>query len=429
MIVTTQPVAGVLVVLRDAIRRQLEEQGLEGEEMKRHVRGCLERVSVSRVFDLEGLWEVLEDLDSAAEQKDKPRAADPVIAPLKDPSPEGIPLEAGPEASPELGETGRQKDEQASSRLLLPALRPARSEVADSEDEEELSSASSSPLSSPPASSPREVTASQAGETAVSQQGSPARPHPQPHPQQQPQAAPPSSNTQASESTLPDIIAITHFSALLTTLFTHHEKKSAHTSLQLLSSHLRYLSRNLPSDPLILILNSTASSTSSTTEAGNPHAGSAIVPRRSEKPLDHTLRSIFNPPPLAVPGYRHGAASRRNKPSFGLVFTQLLDMHLLCTRIPRDTEDAERLYAPQPASDGAEVRYVWAVEVLLDEVGVWETQDERKGAGGNKPPRSREQRWGVVDVVGGRVTNAFEPEPPRLYADIRLAAGFGGPRV
>lgn len=448
MVVTTQPVQGVLVALRDAVRRQLEDRGVEGEEARGQVRRCLERVSVSRVFDLEGLWEVLEDLDTMAE--DEP-AGQGVAREETEQHRERSPAQSTPGVSPGqegaedvdgTGEaSGRHEDAERllSSRLQLPGLRPGRFEVADSDEDEALTSASSSPLSSPPASLTEDEGTQLADEATQPSQPNQSSPLPPAQPQQPPdeQDIPPP-NTQPHQaqaeppppdpppSPLPDIIVITHFSTILTTLFTRRENKSAHTSLQLLSSHMRHLSRTLPSHPLLLILNSTASSGADATgnPAQPPGAGAAAgpVPRRSEKPLDPTLRSVFNPPPLSLPGYRHGAASRRNKPSFGLVFAQLLDVHVLCTRVPRDADDADALYAPAPGAEGAaEVRYAWVIEVLLDETGVW-------GPGGGRR-RSREQRWGVVDVQGGRVRDAFGPEPKKVYGDIRLAAGFGGPRV
>ncbi|CRK26902.1 hypothetical protein BN1708_000688 [Verticillium longisporum] len=100
-----------------------------------------------------------------------------------------------------------------------------------------------------------------------------------------------------------------------------------------------------------------------------------------------------------------------------MVFAQTLDLHLLCTRVPRSAEDAERIFGDAPG----DARFVWVVEVLLDEIGVW--------GQGKGPRRSREQRWGAVDVVGGSVVDAFEPKAPAVPKEIRLAAGFGGPRV
>lgn len=85
------------------------------------------------------------------------------------------------------------------------------------------------------------------------------------------------------------------------------------------------------------------------------------------------------------------------------MFTQLLDIHLLCLRLPRTRADAESVFAPRrtPAVL-AEPRFAWVVEVLLDEIGVWE------GLATGRPRLSREQRWGAVDVVDGvKVVDAF----------------------
>nr|CEG04138.1 unnamed protein product [Fusarium clavum] len=181
----------------------------------------------------------------------------------------------------------------------------------------------------------------------------------------------------------PEVIVITHFSSLLTSLFTHREKVAAHTSLQLLGSHLRDLSRNLLSNPLIILLNSTSSNFSGPTH-------STVASPAKQAFVDPTLRSIFNPP--SVTGY----SSRRTKPNFGLSFAQLLDLHILCTRIPKMRVDAEM--AVQKRS-GEEVNMAWVVEVLLDEMGVW------KGKLGVRV--GREQRWAVVEVEKGRVQRAF----------------------
>ena len=90
----------------------------------------------------------------------------------------------------------------------------------------------------------------------------------------------------------------------------------------------------------------------------------------------------------------------RNKPSFGLVFAQMLDLHLLCTLVPRTKTDRVALMA---SGGTASVGYVWAVEVLLDELGVYGLSEE-----GGWERRCREQRWAVVDVDGaGRVVNGF----------------------
>ncbi|KAL2757711.1 hypothetical protein ACRALDRAFT_1079832 [Sodiomyces alcalophilus JCM 7366] len=348
MVVTNQPPATLLPMLRDAVKAELVGQTTDEEAARGKLRGCLERVSVSRVFDLEGLWEVLADLDMPCE--DQPASQRPE---------DGTTLaEGAPAVSRETEPRGEENTDRPGSKL-------AKVVVADSDDEDE-----ELPLPSPPPAPP----------------APPANARPLPTPDRMP----PESHHG------PDIIVITHFATLLTALFTRREKKATHTSLQLLASHLRYLTRGgAPSNPLVLIINTTTSPTVRNFEAETPLRNwvpPSSSSSSSNRPLDPTLQSVFCP----------ATSKRRNKPSFGLVFTQLLDLHLLCTRIPREREDAERLYAPLGEGRGQEeVGFVWVVEVLLDEMGVWEE------GGARRPRRSREQRWGAVDVVGGRVVDAF----------------------
>lgn len=252
----------------------------------------------------------------------------------------------------------------------------------------------------------------------------------------------------SQDSKHPDIILITHMSTLLSSLFHQREKSSAHEMLQLLASHLRYLSRAPEhGGPLVMILNSTSSleatalETTTTNQQAHevappPGPPPGAPPTPGKRSLDPTLRSIFNPPPPPASrplsyAYRHDTPhARRNKPSFGLVFSQLLDVHLLCTRVPRRRADAEEaLYAWERGTAG-HVDYAWVVEVLLDEIGVWE------GSGTvveGVPRRSREQRWGAVVVrreAGGvRMVDASERKGDEGEVRIALAGGFGGRRV
>ncbi len=171
-----------------------------------------------------------------------------------------------------------------------------------------------------------------------------------------------------------------------------------------------------------------------------------------------------------MPGYASTAATamtRRNKPTFGLVFAQMLDLHILCTLVPRTRSDAEQVFAttprktsgPQSAGNDAvpggggggsittntttvnSVKYVTIIEVLLDEMGVWEP------GGKGDPRKHREQRWAAVDTSatgssnknhknktnnslnGKRIVDAFPKNDVRVYGELRLAAGFGGRRV
>ena len=312
----------MLKALRDGFQAQLTE-----EKSTARLRDCLDKVMLSCVFDLDGLWEVLADLDRSlsnqGQAEDLHRAND-----------------RGSEGAVEVKTLNQQLDNE-----------PVEvQEIDDSQDDDDdlLSSVSQT----------------------MKQQ-------PQPEPQQPSPLA----------SHLPEIILITHLSSLLTGLFTHREKSAAHSALQLLGSQLRYLSRTLPSNPLILLLNST-----SLPAPPKP----AATELKKQQPLDPTLLSIFN---LVAPqGYASHA--RRTKPNFGLVFTQLLDLHLLCTRLPRTRHDAELVVRRQAPAEG--VRMVWVVEVLFDELGLWEGRRGRR--------KDREQRWAAVDVRNDRVDCAFEKE-------------------
>ncbi|KAK4145749.1 uncharacterized protein C8A04DRAFT_10379 [Dichotomopilus funicola] len=370
-LVATEPTANVRVVtmlsmtelvprLKQALVGQLS--GLDGgvEGLKGKVQACFVRISISRVFDVEGLSEVVDELGQA-------------VTVVHDGAAQG---------GPSTTETGRKGGEGSGVQ--------------------NVGSTTNTLL-----------------------------------PQQQPQPQP------APQSTLPDLVLITHTSSLLSTLFTGRDKDTAHNTAVLLGSHLRTLSHSpAPGGPLIMLLNTTTSSSFPSAAHNNNNNNNldepGPIPRTDgrERPTKHpdpTLRSIFNP----LPSHRRPtpvtiteapapppAAVSRNKPSFGLIFTQLLDVHLLCTRVPRTRKDREAIVAAAAAAAGTDVfnlgirpggvLYVWVVEVLLDEVGVYEGGKGQGQAGGGgedgdwgwegRRRRSREQRWGVVDVDGlGRI--------------------------
>lgn len=549
MIVTTMGVGSLVGVLREVLRAQSGGGGGDGwgKEREREVLG---RVAVSRVFDVNGLWEVLGEVDAlggsqevgegvktpdmgqAMENDDGAGEGD------EDEDEESLPDEGeggsglGPlspgKAVPGLDEDGQQRIDELSSSPLsdppssLPDMAPwdtseplgldttigthtgelvteepatadedwarktppgKREEIQDSEAEEGFSSPlapadnslNGSSIKPPELQSERLASPSllqiesshgkidresptspmKSAEAAnLEQETLPSRPARSKTAQIDKVELRPKSKTSESvdidthppepyshkdESKHPDIILITHMSTLLSSLFHQREKATAHQTLQLLASHLRYLARSTEhGGPLIIILNSTTSSENNVTTAPGQDDG-PLRPQptggllTTNRPLDPTLRSIFNPPPLPVSGLPYSydtPHSRRNKPSFGLIFTQLLDLHLLCTKIPRTRADAETLYAPTSPGTGKAVDYVWAVEVLLDELGVWEG---RENVLQGRPRRFREQRWGAVEVrkdgTGVRVADAFDKSSAQAPKQIVLAAGFGGPRV
>ncbi|KAG5927486.1 hypothetical protein E4U42_002196 [Claviceps africana] len=175
----------------------------------------------------------------------------------------------------------------------------------------------------------------------------------------------------------PSLVLITHFSSLLSGLFAQRERRAAHETVSRVGARLGRLSRTLPSGPLVMMLNS---ATGTGTGTGPPTRTAA----------DPSLQGIFGPRP---------------RPSFGVVFAQLLDMHLLCSRATTrhggtPTETVRRRDGGQE-QDHPGAASVTVVEVLTDDMGVWQ---------GRRGPRpSREQRWTAVHVVAGRVVCAMHP--------------------
>ena len=510
VVITTLPMAAILPMLRDAIRSQAQSKlGARNPTVQSEIRRCLEATSISRIFDIEGLWEVLHELESATETNT--RHTENVSEQEEMTSPQ-VPRSGQREESPSRAQnevkatvnkntdddatTGSIPNDYSNPSLLqqslegmasspgpvtsLPPLRIGtelqplvrKAEIQDSEDEEGFSS---SPLSSinsvvfaprsEPSAQPTGHIDSQANHKAHAPPSTHLTPtaYPESEPEGQPQEAnePPFELLKETETETPDIIVVTHFPSLLTTLFTHRDKTSAHTNLQLLSLHLRHLARSA-AGPLIMLLNTTTSPSTTSKKSGpGPGPGTfpsdpnrpanspeSITPMKPQRPLDPTLRSIFNPAPqlqggsygyMPTHGYGHGtgtgaaaALTRRNKPSFGTTFAQFLDLHLLCTKVPRTREDAEAAVTLGMGAGVEDVKYAWVVEVLLDELGALDWQpgvekditNKNKEEGGNEnevrnshlplPPRtSREQRWGAVDVRdsdgggGTRIVNAF----------------------
>ena len=422
-IITTLPVTALLPLLRDVIRAQvLTKLGLSPTAARGHgphqdakvgalVRACLGRISVSQVFDIEGLWEVVGELETPPPPPPPPapRYSSEPRLPVADEH-GGVDDDVGVGGA--VGSSSELSDPPATSQLSVPETasaakepvpkppvskaRDRKAEILDSEDEgEDLSPSPSPPFpaSPPPGPSAKEQTVRENDEA----QG------------QNEKKAEEARTTEERPPSLacphvPDMILITHFSSLLTTLFTRRDRAGAHAALALLSSHLRYLART-PGGPLIMLLNSTSSSAppppnSATATNANPNP-------EHHRPLDPTLRSIFNNNSNNgnnIRGNQGAATGRVNKPAYGATFAGLLDAHLLCTRVPRGRADAEALLA---APGTAAARYAWVVEVLMDEVGVWEWLREG-GEEARWRRRSREQRWGAVDVRDGvRIVDAF----------------------
>ncbi|KAL7931094.1 hypothetical protein V8C35DRAFT_311300 [Trichoderma chlorosporum] len=370
-LVTPKPPSTIVVLLKNGITAELRARGVTAsDEVAARGRDCLDRIMLSRVFDMDGLCEVLADLDDAA----APGAEERILG-----TPEVDDARVAQEKTAESETEVVTAPGGVDKECKAPSI---GAEIQDSQDEDEALSPSQ-PLETPAqpkASSDEE----QKNETATSDKES------------KPSAAGiknTAANSHVSAAATPDIILITHFSSLLTSFFTQRDNSAAHATLRLLASRLRRLSRTLPSSPLILLINSTDSGAAASTPAAAHHppaSQSYEIPPPEQQPaaqkpsVDPTLRSIFSPA-SASPG--HAGGYKPNKPTFGLVFTQLLDIHLLCTRAPRSGKTA----LP---------RSLTVVEVLLDDIGLWE------GKGGLR--KRREQRWTVVAPSNGRIIEASD---------------------
>lgn len=478
IIITTLSMGALLPLLRDVYSGQVAAVGGGREDRKAggSLKGFLERIEVARVFDVSGLWEVLGDLDPLVDAEDGETTSE--ISPSTNQHGDGAELpQSGGENDTRQG-FARSNELLSSSPLsdppsslpdeppwettdvgeALPRPTPpgCRDEIQDSEDEggedssplAPVEGVSNLPTGLQPEDAPtheitRRIDGTDRPEDLSRQSPTSAEALKATASANITENRPPDENPSKK---LPDIIIITHMSNLLSTLFQQREKSTAHQTLQLLSSHIRYLTRaSEHGGPLIMLLNSTTSSflSSDNTKPTVPDREYRPPPSPTDnpsisafnnKPLDPTLRSIFNPPPLSVSGlnYTHDTPhSRRNKPSFGLIFTQVLDMHLLCTRLPKTRDDAEALYAPVETGGSptkSSVAYGWVVEVLLDEIGIWEG---RTAVEGGQRRKSREQRWGAVEIrrsqKGVAIADLFGRKD--MSGEIVVAAGFGGRRV
>ncbi|TLS21705.1 uncharacterized protein PpBr36_09181 [Pyricularia pennisetigena] len=435
VLITTLAMSALLPTLRAVLLDQAGSECQDEERARAVAAGCLEQIAISRVFDMDGLCEVLhEDLAT--------REVPPSLEAAHDKS---QPVDWAPVQGSRRDVMNEAESHEAHA---LPPPKPPRqvTEIMDSDDDALPVSDESSELSSPPSSSPvPPSTYSFGAEEAVvlhqAQQPDTAQEVGQGSAEELPQG--PHTTEQAMQrpiSRTADVVLVTHMSSLLAALLRTRDKPSAHSQLALLSSHLRHISRSLDYGcPLIMLLNVTnspdrepeqnqrrADGNFSPEIPGVGGGGGGGSGENRNRPLDPTLRSIFNLTYNPNPNYPGAAeasptAARRNKPAYGLLFTQLLDLHLLATLVPRAREDAEALFS---GGDTGAVRYSWVIEVLLDELGVW--TGRRGGAAGALGPREcREQRWAAVEVRGARIVDLFAMADEGTR-ELHLAGGFEG---
>lgn len=442
-IVTSLAANALLPPLQGAFRAQSVGRGRAPDDTARILRDSLRQISISRVFDFEGLWEVLCEIE---EQSVNPNPSPTAPKPV-------------PEAAP-ISRPGERRG--------IPHAEPSReavasrTEIEDSEDESDLSTP-------PQPTSPGPL---------LSQE----RPVPAPENALRPTPLAPLA-----------VVLVTGFTAHLRSVFGQGDGRSdgrsrsssnkamAHATVQGLGRQLRQVAR--ATGGVVLLLNATTTTASSV-------SGPVKHPAQPETAqADPTLRSVFDPATTSptttgsvVSGPQaYGYVTRPRtatdpstaipRPSFGHIFAQIPDLHLLCTRLPRQ----------DGSEGGGRAATAWAVEVLRDELGAWlsdsglphepqrpQSRTTRPGDEAPIRPRdgtpvlvrpSRERRWGLVDVVERRAPSLSSaagrgtmvavgdaivdaPEIAEVQAQVRLnlerrrrqvaegtrvVGGFGGP--
>ncbi|KAF5873277.1 putative fasciclin domain family protein [Botrytis fragariae] len=293
-------------------------------DTQKEVNALLELVAISRVFDIEGLWEVLSELGQPNDLS-RNDGGDQEI-PITIPSRTSNPVEG--------------KAEQ---------LHKIPDEICDSEEED------------------IELT-------------------PPPPPPVKPTAPLPSST-----ETTPEILIIDSMHHLISHLFTHSEKVSAHNLLSLLSRTLHTLTHT---QNILTILHNTTISTKSNFTTQQPSRQPPPPNLHPHPPPPPTIQSIFT--------------STAQKPSLGRIFDDFLNLHIMISKLPKKREDAEIFYCRDGTTShfgNEDVACSFVFEVLRDECPVL--------GGDRKLGRrfgDREQRWGFLRWgmgMGGGVEGCF----------------------
>ncbi|KAI9730468.1 MAG: hypothetical protein M1818_008163 [Claussenomyces sp. TS43310] len=279
-------------------RDPAEEKG----RIDKLVKGCLGRVAISRVFDVEGVWEVLSEVGRRCERSAR-EAGDGDVTSATDMGP------AGDETSDEgvdMSLVPDSGDADAHDKADGDATAKMKTEIIDSEEEDDddvsLSPKQTSPL---PQHSGSDRDMSRDSTEIIKHE----------------EANDVDAASDRSEETNV-MVVIDDMTTLINTLFSKTERTSAHTILASLSRALHSLCRRHAL--LILLLNGlTTPKRSQATDTRNSTSGRA-------KASGKRGVSIFS--------------STASKPALGHTFSSLLDLHLLITPVPQRRVDAEMLY-------------------------------------------------------------------------------------
>lgn len=234
----------------------------------------------------------------------------------------------------------------------------------------------------------------------------------------------------------PSFLLITHVQALLSSHFLFHssDRARAHRRLDELSVLLHKLAREAAIP--VMLLNGMTSPFQARRDAASSylHAVPALyqpvtavmsspgnqkydlrrepavvaahtLDHDSDSHYDSSLISIFSIPSGRCSTTMGITKKDRRRPAYGSIFARLVDVHMLCTRVPRMIDDIRTVLVASGTSH-ANAQVAWVVEVLTDEVGV--VVDEGGQERGSKyinrrRVKYRDQKWGALDVAGRRI--------------------------
>lgn len=339
------------------------------------VNGILERVSITRVFDIEGLWEVVGEIRNGTGQSTVTDETNSVTATaVKDSNNSYSGLDV---VAQERGHGG-QTDEKPTPRVTPEIM---DSEQDDDEDDDDLDT-----HHFPEEAGPRPKVASGADENNRKISNNAA------------------TSQHTGQPLTTELVLVDNMTTLITNLFSRTEKKAAHRLLTQISRTLASLT--LSSALTIFLLNT-------------------LVKHSPGKHSDNHDRqsSIF--------------AAMTATPSLGVIFDSFVDLHLLCHSLPSSVEDGEKLYGAdeerdeEPTRTGNEehsktksepdkirnpiskgnqdISYANVVEVLKDECPQPERWESIGDDGRLKKLINREQRWAMFRITedAGLATSDF----------------------
>lgn len=370
------PLALLARVVRWQIARENQRKqrsGTEGsnqlrdnreESLDSKVISILERVSITRVFDIEGLWEVLGEVCHGAEHHDSTAKANYGI---NTPVEESKSSHKASTDVPGRSASGKQEDE-----LARPALSP---EIMDSEDEDDDLDTDNGSIQS---------TGSPKLESDMNKESNATSDSP-PFPKA------------AGKSMPTEIVMVDNMATLINDLFGRTERGAAHTLLMQLAHTLTSLTHS--SNLTVFLLNTLTPRSSRKISVTQDRHSSAFAAMTSTPSLGMIFDSFTDlhlmchslPATAGDADMAYGGADRQDE-NDGAIGDW------------RDSRHEMGQYGNNERTvegDGGEVLFANVIEVLKDDCP---DLDRWEGVDGDDKPRkatSREQRWVAFRIADG----------------------------